>query len=302
MSSGSDVMSALARDFCAYLVRASGLQCKLEAFMEQNCCLMKDGHLLLEQKLEWTLLHKAYLELAEREMEEFLRERKVRAEEVAVALREAVGKSLWSLPLLRSLEYQGFASEMFARAALPQLRKEAMTSGGVLGGVWKLESSEGSLERFLKAQEVPWILRRLHIFAELREICVVEMPGTVPIFTLTQLRDRFGVSQEQVVADNQQRSEGGVQVRAWLQDQVLHVMSSSQGPQVEVRYWVTNDVLHVHTKASEVSPETFIQDDTAWTVTRRFRRASGYEKHAFTPCAPKGPPQRAPARRHFRAP
>ena len=299
MSSGSDVMSGLARDFCAYLVRASGLQCKLEAFKEQNCCQMKDGHLLLEQKLEWTLLHKAYLELMEREMDDFLREREATPEQVATALREALGKSLWSLPLLKSLDYQGFASEMFARAKLPQLRLEAMNSGGLLGGVWKLESSE-NLERFLKAQDVPWILRRLHIFAEIREICVVEMPGTVPIFTLTQLRDRFGVLEQQVICDGELRTEGGVQVRAWLEDQVLHIVTSH----LEVCYWVKHDVLHVQSKASEVSKDTFIEDEGAWRLTRRFRRASGYEKaQAFTPCAPTGPKTRPPvARRHFRAP
>lgn len=280
-------MSSLARDFCAFMVRASGLQSKLEAFMEEKCLLFKGGSLLEEQKLEWTQIHKGYLELAEEEMEEFLEEKNAKAEDVAETLREALGKSLWSLPLLQSLEYESFAAQMISRASVPQLQAEAQAGagiGGFFGGIWKLEQSEPrNLERFLKAQGVPWILRRLHVFAEINEVCVVEIPGTVPIFTILQLRDHgFGVSQEQVVADGVERSDGKFSTTAWLLDKEpkeLHVMtkpSDGLGNILETCYTVANDgqslLIRRSTALDQPLLHTLITDEASWSVTQRFQR------------------------------
>ena len=271
-------MSTLAREFCAFMVRASGLHSKLEAFMEEKCSEFRGGSLLEEQKLEWTLLHKEYLELAEQEMEEFLREKNARAEDVAETLREALGNSLWSLPLLQSLEYQSFAAQMITRASAVQLQSEART-GGRFGGIWKLEQSEPrNLERFLKAQGVPWILRRLHIFAEINEVCVVEIPGTVPIFTILQLRDHgFGVSEEQVVADGVERSDGQFSTKAWLLDGELHVVtkpSDGLGNVLETCYTIEqNGSLLIRRSALERTLlHTLIKDEASWSVTQRFQR------------------------------
>ena len=68
-------MSTLAREFCAFMVRASGLQSKLEAFMEEKCQNFKGGSLLEEQKLEWTLLHKEYLDLQSEKWRSFFERR-----------------------------------------------------------------------------------------------------------------------------------------------------------------------------------------------------------------------------------
>lgn len=277
---GSDSeMSTLARDFCAFMVRASGLQSKLEAFMGKNCFQFKGGSLLEEQKLEWTLLHKAYLELAEQEMEEFLQEKNAKAEDVAATLRDALGNSLWSLPLLQSLEYESFAAQMITRASTAQLQSEALASGGIFGGIWKLEQSDPrNLERFLKAQGVPWILRRLHVFAEISEVCVVEIPGTVPIFTILQLRDHgFGVSEEQVVADGVERSDGKFSTKAWLQDKELHVLtkpSDGLGNALQTCYRIAkNGTLLIKRSALEHTLlHTLIPDDASWSVTQHFQR------------------------------
>ena len=276
-------MSTLAREFCAFMVRASGLQSKLEAFMEEKCKNFKGGSLLEEQKLEWTLLHKEYLELAEREMEEFLQEKNTRAENVAEALREALGNSLWSLPLLQSLEYESFALQMITRASALQLQSEALASGGIsgsFGGIWKLEqSAPPNLERFLKAQGVPWILRRLHIFAEIREVCVVEIPGTVPIFTILQLRDHgFGVSEEQVVADGVERCDGKFSTKAWLSNGELHVLtkpSDGLGNVLQTCYTVANGGRSLLVRRSALERtllHTLIADDASWSITQHFQR------------------------------
>eukprot|EP00435_Cladocopium_sp_Y103_P038078 s2162_g10.t1 len=273
-------MSTLAREFCAFMVRASGLQSKLEAFMEEKCLDFKGGSLLEEQKLEWTLLHKEYLELAEREMEEFLQDKNTKAENVAEALREALGNSLWSLPLLQSLEYESFAAQMITRASAPQLQSEALASGGIFGGIWKLEqSAPRNLERFLKAQGVPWILRRLHVFAEIREVCVVEIPGTVPIFTILQLRDHgFGVSEEQVVADGVERCDGKFSNKAWLSDGELHVLtkpSDGLGNVLQTCYRIANGGRSLLIRRSALERtllHTLIADDASWSITQHFQR------------------------------
>ena len=282
----SNVMSALAREFCAFMVRASGLQSKLESFMETKSLLFKGGNLLEEQKLEWTLLHKEYLELAEQQMEEFLQERSATAEEVAQTLHESLGKSLWSLPLLQSLDYESFAAQMIARASAPQLQSEALASGGIFGGIWKLQKSEPrNLERFLKAQGVPWILRRLHIFAEIREVCVVEIPGTVPIFTILQLRDHgFGVSSEEVVADGVERSDGRFSTRAWLVDRELHIFTrpvNGSRSALETCFAVSSDgkSLLMRRSASEVTLlDSLIDDEASWSVTELFQRSESTQQ------------------------
>lgn len=286
MNGSDSEMSTLARDFCAFMVRASGLQSKLEAFMGQNCFQFKGGSLLEEQKLEWTLLHKAYLELAEQEMEEFLQEKNAKAEDVAATLRDALGNSLWSLPLLQSLEYESFAAQMITRASTAQLQSEALASGGIFGGIWKLEQSDPrNLERFLKAQGVPWILRRLHVFAEISEVCVVEIPGTVPIFTILQLRDHgFGVSEEQVVADGVERSDGKFSTKAWLQDKELHVLtkpSDGLGNALQTCYRIAkNGTLLIKRSALEHTLlHTLIPDDASWSVTQHFQRCEGLNLH-----------------------
>ncbi|CAK8996982.1 Coatomer subunit beta [Durusdinium trenchii] len=281
----SDVMSALAREFCAFMVRASGLQSKLEGFMENKSLLFKGGNLLEEQKLEWTLLHKEYIELAEQHMEEFLQERSATAEEVAQTLHESLGKSLWSLPLLQSLDYESFAAQMIARASAPQLQSEALASGGIFGGIWKLQQSEPRhLERFLKAQGVPWILRRLHIFAEIREVCIVEMPGTVPMFTLLHLRDHgFGVSEEQVVADGAERTDGRFSTRAWLTDRELHIVTrpvDGSRSVLQTTYTVASDgnSLLLRRSSEDTVLNTLIDDEASWFVTQLFQRSEPTQK------------------------
>ena len=237
-------ISPLVRELCAFLVRASDLQSSLEAFMIEQCKEFRDANLGGEQKLHWTDLHKRYVELAEGQLDEFLREREATADELAQTLQSSLGKSMWSLPLLQSLDYQAFAAQMIALAHGPQLRAEAAASSGLLGGVWKPETSDPrSLEKFLKAQGVPWILRRLHVFATVREVCVVEMPGTVPIFTIWESRNHgFGVCMSQVIADGVERHDGCLNTRAWLQESDLHVAQSPDGMSgVETVYAVLND-------------------------------------------------------------
>ena len=241
---GAAQISPLVRELCAFLVRASGLQSSLEAFMMEQCVEFRDGSLSGEQKLHWTDLHKRYVELAEEQLDDFLRERGATADELAQTLQSSLGKSMWSLPLLQSLDYKAFAAQMIALASGPQLRAEAAASSGQLGGVWKPQKSDPrSLERFLKAQGVPWILRRLHVFATIREICVVEMPGTVPMFTIWESRNHgFGVCMSQVVADGIERHDGVLGTKAWLQDSDLHVVQSPDGLSgVETVYTVLND-------------------------------------------------------------
>mmetsp|Transcript_21076 Transcript_21076/g.39611 ORF Transcript_21076/g.39611 Transcript_21076/m.39611 type:complete len:368 (-) Transcript_21076:58-1161(-) len=240
----SGEMSPIVREFCAFLVRASGLQSTLEAFMAEHCAEFLNSSVTGEHKLQWTDLHKRYVELAEHQLDQFLREGGLTAEELGERLKTSLGKSMWSLPLLHSLEYQAFALQMIALASAPQLRAEALSSSGLLGGVWKPEKFEPRrIERFLKAQGVPWILRRLHVFATTKEICIVEMPGTVPIFTIWESRYHgFGVRMTEVVADGVERYEGLLQTRAWLQGPELHVVQSPHGMSgVETIYTASSD-------------------------------------------------------------
>eukprot|EP00931_Biecheleriopsis_adriatica_P103397 TRINITY_DN78240_c0_g1_i1.p1 TRINITY_DN78240_c0_g1~~TRINITY_DN78240_c0_g1_i1.p1 ORF type:complete len:397 (+),score=51.21 TRINITY_DN78240_c0_g1_i1:145-1335(+) len=225
-------MAPIARDFCAFLVRASDLQSELDLFLDRNCSEFKGGSLSGEQKLTWTTLHKDYVTLVEQRLDMFLRDRGATAEELCRSLEVILGGSVWSMPLLRSLEYEQFAAQMIARAELPMLKAEAeASSAGTLGGVWKClpdKTDSRSFDKFLKAQGMPWVLRRLHIFAAASELSIVEMPGTFPIYTLLVSRSHgFGVSMEQVVADGKERCDGSSRVKAWLEGCDLYVVLHS---------------------------------------------------------------------------
>lgn len=233
-------LAPIAREFCAFLVRASDLHASLDRFLDEGCSEFRGCSLDGEHKLEWTDSHRRYLALLESNLEDFLQEREASAEELCEKLESSLGGSVWSLPLLRTLDYQHFAQQMIARSAAASLRAEAEASAAAcsLGGVWKCvpqKTEPRGLDRFLRAQGVPWILRRLHAFAGASELSIVEMRGTVPTFSLLLSRSHgFGLTLDEVVADRREREAAGTCTTAWLEGAELHVLTRSQARDVPV--------------------------------------------------------------------
>lgn len=237
---GDVALTPVAREFCAFLVSASDLHREVDSFFDERCEEFHGSSLDGEHKLEWTSVHRQYISLVEQHLESFLVEHATTAEDLCASLETALGGSIWSLPLLRSLEYQPFFAQMIARAAAPMLRAEAEASVtfGSFSGVWKLSPDrceQRSLDRFLRAQGMPWILRRLHVFAAPKELCIVEKMGSVPTFTFLMSRTHgFGVSMEHVVADGKERGAATSRTTGWLEAGELHVAVRSPSRDVHV--------------------------------------------------------------------
>eukprot|EP00928_Gymnodinium_smaydae_P013642 TRINITY_DN14964_c0_g1_i4.p1 TRINITY_DN14964_c0_g1~~TRINITY_DN14964_c0_g1_i4.p1 ORF type:complete len:420 (-),score=79.12 TRINITY_DN14964_c0_g1_i4:90-1307(-) len=212
---GPPQLTPLAREFCAFLAHSTELQAKLDSFLQSRCNEFKGCSLDGEHKLEWTTAHNEYIAFVEQHLEAFLRERGVSADDLRGALEAALGGAVWSLPLLRSLEYQSYIAQMIARACAPALRREALQSevAGAFGGVWKYQpqrTDARTLDRFLKRMGAPWILRRLNVLSTADELCIVEMAGTLPTYTfLLSRRHGGGLTLETVCADGQERAEPG---------------------------------------------------------------------------------------------
>ena len=125
----------------------------------------------------------------------------------------------------------------------------------------------------------------------------MEMPGTVPLFTILQSREHgFGVSMDQVVADGVERSDESLRTKAWLREGSLHVLHSPKdgfGNGVETSYEVDDGLLVVRRSALELSaPNTFIQDDLL-SFAQSFERCPAQDAEVAaepsTPSAPRAP-------------
>ncbi len=155
-------------------------------FLKENCGSFaskdfEDGREKIsdgEQKLEWTALHKEYLDLLEKKLEDFCEEKGITPEDIFAKIEDASQSSYAEfLPqFITNTDYTYFAAQMNALAdesqskqiALDAAHDESRSIGFNLSGVWKPQGNAdtGELKKFVKFNNVPWMFRRLFVAAQ----------------------------------------------------------------------------------------------------------------------------------------
>ena len=163
---------------------------KKQEFFEDNCDGFEDADELegsgRGHPLEWSDVHRRFLEMFEEELERFCEERGASERELAAAIDDVMDKRQAHLHdmlpvFLLTTEYAYFVRNMHDTAKMLKMKREANRSGGdrSLTGVYTYQPPpKKAHEAFLKARSVPWAIRKLVINATRKtEVVVTHDPG-----------------------------------------------------------------------------------------------------------------------------
>ncbi|GMI20878.1 hypothetical protein TeGR_g8242 [Tetraparma gracilis] len=148
----------------------------LTQFEDDHCSVFRGVDLEGEQELEWTDLHRQYVEIVEERMEKFCADEGATTESLFEQLSMVTDDSVVSefLPqVLMNTEYKNFAAQMKFAAEHQDNKEEAVTAaeeGGKfnLSGVYRSRNDlfkvdKDAFDKYLTITKCPWVFKKLFI-------------------------------------------------------------------------------------------------------------------------------------------
>jgi len=164
--------------FCSYCTERA-FETAVTDFFEARCGPFRGADLGEEQKLEYTDVHRDYVDLIENQLEAFCKERDVVARDVFRALGDVASDPSidrdFVPSVVRNAEYEFFFSNMKAYAELSASKRaaedaaeDARGKSYNLSGVWKFDNArydKRAADRQLAKAGCPWAFRKILVNA-----------------------------------------------------------------------------------------------------------------------------------------